>query len=97
MKETKQLRNLMESINTYSEITDETINKASTVNWSLDDIDMSSIELGGVDAADMPDYADVYVYVSDFKNGTPLTDEQLDYLTDTYPDVIQDRAFDSLL
>ena len=49
---------------------------------NTDNVDFSSIELDGIDHRDYPDYCDAYVSYAEFKDGTPLTDDQMDELTD---------------
>jgi hypothetical protein len=46
-------------------------------------VDMTSIELGGVDSRDHPDFSDAYVQAANYRNGTPLSDDELNELTDT--------------
>lgn len=60
-------------------------------------VDMSTLEIDGVDPSDYPDFVDTYISAADFKDGTPLTDEELDQLTDEMRDELHQMAFDSLL
>ena len=46
-------------------------------------VDMRSIELGGVDSRDYPDFSDAYIQAADYRDGTPLSDDELNELTDT--------------
>lgn len=56
------------------------------------DVLTESIEVDGVDKRDYPDMADSYCSYAEFKDGTPLTDEQLGIFTDTYSETIQEIA-----
>ena len=59
-------------------------------------VDNSSLELDGVDSKDHPDYADAYFSHGTFEDGTPLSDQELDQLTDEHGDLVNQMAHDSL-
>ena len=46
------------------------------------DIDICTIEFEGVDSMDYPDFSDAYIDDARFKDGSILTDYQLDTLND---------------
>ena len=52
--------------------------------------------LDGINPDDYPDYADVYIYYAEWKDGTPLTNEELDKLNelDEFIDYAHERAHD---
>ena len=68
--------------------------KSKDVNVS--DIDESSVVLDGVDTKDYPDFSDAYISYAEFKDGTPLTDEQLDKLNEDYPDFVHEMVMKRL-
>ena len=55
------------------------------------------LEVGGVDGSDYPDFSDAYFANGCYEDGTPLTDDELDKLTDLAGDVLWEMAFDSLI
>ena len=59
-------------------------------------VDLGSIELDGVESYDRPDYADAYASAATFTDGTELTDDELDQLSDQHGDIINMRAHDML-
>ena len=59
-------------------------------------VDLGSIELDGVESWDRPDYADAYAVAAEFTDGTPLTDDELDELTEKHGDIINMKAHDML-
>lgn len=59
-------------------------------------IDRSSLEVDGVDRRDHPDYSDAYFSNADYADGTPLSDAELDQLTDMYGDVVNQMAYDNM-
>ena len=59
-------------------------------------VDLGSIELDGVESWDRPDYADAYVIAAEFTDGTPLTEPELDELSDKHGDIINAKAHDML-
>jgi hypothetical protein len=48
----------------------------------LEGVNYGSIKIGGVDSDDYPDFVDAYVISAEFEDGTPLSEEELDQLTD---------------
>jgi len=54
-----------------------------------------NIELGGINHSDAPDYCDVYVEYAEHEDGTPLTDEELDKLSDDQ-EFVYDRLMEQL-
>ena len=60
-------------------------------------INLDSVEIDGVDPKDYTDFADAYVSYAEHGDGTPLTDDEIDCLNESHPDIAQDNAFESLL
>ena len=57
-------------------------------------------EIDGVDSGDYPDFCDAFlgcatVYINDMEY--VLTEEECDYITATYPEWINEQAFESLM
>ena len=63
-------------------------------NNFLNSIDMASVELAGVETYDYPDFVDAYVDSAYYKNGRPLSNNDIDKLNDM-DDVVQQLAHDS--
>jgi hypothetical protein len=59
-------------------------------------VDLRSIEVDGVESWDRPDYADAYASAATFTDGTALTDDELDELSDKHGDIINMKAHDML-
>ena len=55
------------------------------------------LEVDGVDSRDYPDFSDAYFSNGCYEDGTPLTDEELERLTDLAGDVLWEMAFDRML
>ena len=61
----------------------------------LDNIEDMVVE--GVDRKDRPDFSDAYFQSAQWKDsGISLTEEELDLLTETYPDLLNEMANESL-
>jgi hypothetical protein len=60
------------------------------------EIDMRSLEIDGVDPSDYPDFSDAYISYALFTDGSELTDQELDQLTDEHGDLVGELAYDSL-
>jgi hypothetical protein len=54
------------------------------------------LEVDGVDSSDYPDFCNAYFSSGCYEDGTPLTDDELNKLTDLASDVVWEMAFDSL-
>lgn len=57
---------------------------------------IKNIEIAGVDMTDFPDFSDAYIAYAEFiDSGVPLTDAELDSITNRHPDVVNALAHDS--
>jgi hypothetical protein len=53
------------------------------------------LQVDGVDGRDYPDFADAYFSYGCYEDGTELTDDELNELTDSHGDIVNQMAFDS--
>lgn len=61
----------------------------------IDINDVENLEVDGVDTKDYPDFCDAFFSYAEWKeNGDELTDEQLDWLTENYPEIVNEMAFE---
>jgi len=59
---------------------------------------IENIEIEGVDDKDYPDFCDAYIsYATWIDTGKELTEDELIQLTDDYPEVVNELAFESFL
>jgi hypothetical protein len=54
------------------------------------------LEVDGVDGSDYPDFSDAYFSYGCYEDGTPLTEDELNKLTDLAGDVLWEMAYESL-
>ncbi len=54
------------------------------------------LEVDGVNPSDYPDFCDAYFSDGYYEDGTPLTEDELNKLTDLAGDVLWEMAFESL-
>jgi len=54
-----------------------------------------NLEVDGVDSWDYPDFSDAYFSYACYEDGTKLTDDELNELTDLHGDVVNQMAFES--
>ena len=59
------------------------------------EISIKSLELDGIDSTDYPDFCDSYFSYAEYEDGTKLTNEELEIITDKYADVINELAHES--
>lgn len=67
------------------------------VNLDGKPIDMSSIEIDGIDRQDYPDFVDAYFSYAEFEDGVALTDDELDTFTEQYSDLVSQLIHDRQL
>jgi hypothetical protein len=53
------------------------------------------LEVDGVDGRDYPDFSDAYFSYACYEDGTELTDDELNELTESHSDIVNQMAFDS--
>lgn len=56
------------------------------------EVDVMTLEVEDVDRRDYPDFCDAYFSYAEYKDGTVLTDEELEALTDEHGDVLSELA-----
>ena len=55
------------------------------------------LEVDGVVSGDYPDFCDAYFSGGCYEDGTPLTEDELNKLTDLAGDVLWEMAYESLI
>ncbi len=60
------------------------------------EIDKLSLDVADVHSWDYPDFSDAHFCNAYYKDGTPLTDEEIEQLNEKYADVLWDMAYESL-
>ena len=56
---------------------------------------ITNIKFEGIDHKDYPDYCDAYIVSAEI-NGVLMTDEQIEELTNKYPQFVYDSLIESL-
>lgn len=56
-------------------------------------VDTGSLEIDGVDGRDAPDFSDAYFSAGKFKDGTDMTDEELNELASEHPDLLYEKIY----
>ena len=51
------------------------------VSFNGKPVNVGSVEIDGIDTDDYPDFVDAYIAAAEYEDGTPLTDEELEYMT----------------
>ena len=66
------------------------------LNLTLEEVE--DLEVEGVDSSDYPDFCDAFFASGrHIKEDRELTELELDWLEEEYPDVLNEMAFESLL
>tara|TARA_R100000234_G_C4889296_1_gene130751 strand:- start:76 stop:309 length:234 start_codon:yes stop_codon:yes gene_type:complete len=61
------------------------------------EVDLSTIEIEGVNGNDFPEFCDAYVSFAKFKDDTELECHELDIITDDYPEIVNDMATEEFM
>ena len=60
--------------------------------------DIEDLQVDGVDSKDYPDFCDTFFCYAIWKeNGDELTEEQLEWLTEDYPEKVNELAYQSFI
>jgi len=56
-------------------------------------VDTGSLEIDGVDGRDAPDFCDAFFSAGEFKDGTKMSDDELNELADEHPDILEEMIY----
>ena len=74
----------------------DNFNKLTGVNMPvLNGKKVVDLEVDGVDSRDFPDFCDAYFSNGCYEDGTPLTEDELNKLTDLASDVLWTMCYES--
>ena len=59
--------------------------------------DLRDVVIDGICIDDYPDFVDAYIVSADDANGNPLSDEQLEELTNDNPEFVQQMAHEEIM
>ena len=62
----------------------------------LDVVDLGSLQIEGIYMDDYPDFCDAYFSAGNRLDGMQLTDDELDKLTDDFPDMVHEMALNTI-
>jgi hypothetical protein len=58
---------------------------------------LRNVSVSGINMDDYPDLVDAYICYAEDSNGKPLTDEQLETLTNNNQEFVQEMAHDEIM
>jgi|TARA_B110000285_G_C15119093_1_gene615973 hypothetical protein len=58
---------------------------------------LRNVSVGGINIADYPDFVDAYICYAEDAGGNPLTDYQLETLTNDHQEFVQEMAHDEIM
>ena len=56
-------------------------------------VDVSSLEIDGVDYRDAPDFCDAFFSAGQYEDGTVMGDDELNELADEHPDILAEKIY----
>ena len=63
----------------------------------IEDLDkLEDIEIEGIDYTDYPDFCDAFI-ASASLDGKELTEDELEFINDTFPDFVYEKVIESLI
>lgn len=69
--------------------------KNESENKEVKTVDYSSLEIEGVDTKDYPDFCDTYFSAGYFTDGSEMSDEDLEELSDESGELLNEMAHES--
>lgn len=97
----RYLLDMIKSKRNAKSVSDETIQEFHNINSNIEingkKVDISSIEIEGIDKGDYPDFSDAYVASAQFEDGSELNEDELMELESSHGDTIHELIFDRQL
>ena len=94
-KPNSPIKKKTETTHPYTEIDEkETMKEAAMINGK--EVDKQSLEIDNVDANDYPDFSDAYVRSGSFKDGTKMSEDDLNEFNENHSDIVQELAADRM-
>jgi hypothetical protein len=84
---------MMPDVQSITQIKTRRIYRRLIMNIDINKID--NMEFEGVDFRDYPDFVDAFLAAADY-DGKEMTDEQIDYVNDTYYEFVNEQVYESL-
>jgi len=63
----------------------------------MENLRLKNVSVGGINIDDYPDFVDAYIRYAEDSKGNPLTEEQLETLTNEHQDFVQEWAHDEIM
>ena len=63
----------------------------------MENLRLKNVTVGGINIDDYPDFVDAYICYAEDSKGNPLTEEQLETLTNEHQDFVQEWAHDEIM
>jgi|TARA_R110000787_G_scaffold67018_1_gene150243 hypothetical protein len=73
------------------------IGATAPLEYGMNVNELTNVQIDGICMLDYPDLVDAYISSADDANGNPLSDEQLEALTDDNPEFVQEMAHDEIM
>jgi hypothetical protein len=64
---------------------------------TMENLRLRNVQVGGICMNDYPDFLDAYISYAEDAGGNPLTDEQLETLTNEHQDFVQEWAHEEIM
>ena len=61
------------------------------------EVDKATLEIDGCDTGDYPDWTDAYFSYAEYIDGTPLSDEELDQLSEAYYELLSQMCYEKYI
>jgi hypothetical protein len=72
-------------------------NRSTPLMLNGKEVDQNSIEIGGVDRRDYPDFSDAYISAASYIDGTPLSDKEIEELDAQNNELVHEKIQDDQL
>ena len=63
----------------------------------MENLRLRNVQVDGIYMNDYPDFVDAYISYAEDSNGKPMTESQLERITNSHPEYVQEMAHDEIM
>ena len=88
------VKQVMQELGMHESVNEGPMSQPIEINGKQ--VDVRSLQVDGVDTEDYPDFSDAYFSVGEYTDGTPMSDQELDWLNDHHRDLLHQMAHEGI-
>ena len=64
---------------------------------TMENLRLRHVSVGGINMNDYPDFVDAYISYAEDSQGKPMTESQLERITNNHPEYVQEMAHEEIM